>query len=224
MLERRAAPLREQAVQVMRQAIVRGEFAPGARMKEKDLEDYLGVSRTVVRETLRQLESERLIELRPGSGPVVTRLSREEARQLYEVRAALEATAARLAAMNGTPEQKRALRAAFESIKDSGAGDIHDLVDDKNTFYRAMIEASGNSIIGEQLSGVQARISQLRTVTLAEAGREQAMRQELDRVVTAIEQGDQSAAYEFSLVHVMVASEIAMRHLELKAETAEEIA
>lgn len=224
MLERRAAPLREQAVQVMRQAIVRGEFAPGSRMKEKDLEDYLGVSRTVVRETLRQLESERLIELRPGSGPVVTRLTREEARQLYEVRAALEATAARLAAMNGTPEQKRALRAAFESIKDSGTGDIHDLVDDKNTFYRAMIEASGNSIIGEQLSGVQARISQLRTVTLAEAGREQAMRQELDRVVTAIEQGDQSAAYEFSLVHVMVASEIAMRHLELKAETAEEIA
>ena len=208
----------------MRQAIVRGEFAPGSRMKEKDLEDYLGVSRTVVRETLRQLESERLIELRPGSGPVVTRLTREEARQLYEVRAALEATAARLAAMNGTPEQKRALRAAFENIKDSGTGDIHDLVDDKNTFYRAMIEASGNSIIGEQLSGVQARISQLRTVTLAEAGREQAMRQELDRVVTAIEQGDQSAAYEFSLVHVMVASEIAMRHLELKAETAEEIA
>ena len=193
-------------------------------MKEKDLEDYLGVSRTVVRETLRQLESERLIELRPGSGPVVTRLSREEARQLYEVRAALEATAARLAAMNGTAEQKRAVRAALESIKDSSRGDIHDLVEEKNRFYRALIEASGNSIIGEQLQGVQARISQLRTVTLAEPGREKAMREELDRVVTAIEQGNQSAAYEFSLVHVMVASEIALRHLELNAQEEAEIA
>lgn len=213
MLERRAAPLREQAVEVMRTAIVRGEFGPGSRMKEKDLEGYLGVSRTVVRETLRQLESERLIVLQPGSGPIVARLTREEARQLYEVRGALEATAARLAAKNASGEQKRALRAVWERIDDTAVLDIQELVAIKNDFYATLISASGNDIIGEQLAGVQARISQLRAVTLSAAGRTAATKDELDRVVTAIENGDELAAYEFAHVHVMVAADIALTHL-----------
>lgn len=218
MLERRAAPLREQAVEVMRTAIVRGEFSPGTRMKEKDLEDYLGVSRTVVRETLRQLETERLIVLQPGSGPVVARLTHEEARQLYEVRGALEATAARLAAKNATPEQKRMLRAVFDRIGEQSPDSIQDLVDVKNEFYISLIEASGNKIIGEQLAGVQARISQLRAVTMSAPDRLKALREELDRVVAAIEKGDELAAYEFALVHVMVASEIALAYLKAEED------
>ena len=80
-LERRAAPLREQAVEVLRALIVGGELAPGARITEKSLEQRLGVSRTVVREALRQLESERLVRIQPGSGPVVAKLTPDEARQ-----------------------------------------------------------------------------------------------------------------------------------------------
>ncbi len=214
MLERRAAPLREQAVDALRAAIVRGEMPPGSRITEKSVEQRLGVSRTVVREALRQLESERLIRIQPGAGPVVAELSPDEARQLYEVRAALEATAARLAARHCDDEHVRALQAAFALIDDEAPASLEDLLAVKNTFYDALIAASRNRIIGEQLANVQARISQLRAVTLSAPDRHQAMRAELGAVVDAIVRGDEDAAYELSVAHVMAASAIALDHLQ----------
>ncbi|WP_031223343.1 GntR family transcriptional regulator [Agrococcus pavilionensis] len=218
MLERKAAPLREQAVEVLRASIVRGELVPGARITEKAIEQRLGVSRTVVREALRQLESERLIRIQPGVGPVVAELTLDEARQLYEVRAALEATAARLAARNADDAQIAALRAAFDSIPEQRPDEIDALLAIKNGFYVALIAASGNHIIGEQLANVQARISQLRAVTLGAPDRQAAMRAELGAVVDAIARRDEDAAYRLSVAHVMAASSIALDHLSTRAK------
>lgn len=220
MLERRAAPLRERAVEDLRAAIVRGELAPGSRITEKSVEQRLGVSRTVVREALRQLESERLVRIQPGVGPVVSELSTDEARQLYEVRAALEAAAARLAAGYADDEHTRALRAAFERIPDEAPSSLDELLALKSGFYTALIAASRNPIIGEQLANVQARISQLRAVTLSAPGRQQAMRSELGAVVEAIARRDADAAFELSMAHVMTASAIALEHLDVAAEDA----
>lgn len=218
MLERRAAPLREQAVEEIRTAIMRGELAPGSRITEKAVEQRLGVSRTVVREALRQLESERLIRMEPGSGPVVTQLTRDEARQLYEVRAALEATAARLAARHGDEASIRALETAFSQIGEEPPASLEAMLAVKNDFYAALIAASRNHIIGEQLANVQARISQLRAVTLSSPNRHAQMRAELGAVVAAIARGDADAAYDLSVVHVMAASAIALEHLSDRAE------
>ena len=214
MLERRAAPLREQAVEEIRASIVRGELAPGSRITEKAIEQRLGVSRTVVREALRQLESERLIRIQPGAGPVVTELTPDEARQLYEVRAALEATAARLAARHGDAEHIRVLQATYALLGEEPPATLEALLAIKNDFYRALIEASRNHIIGEQLANVQARISQLRAVTLSAPNRHAAMRAELGAVVDAIARGDGDAAYDLSVAHVMAASAIALEHLD----------
>lgn len=217
MLERRAAPLREQAVEALRASIVRGEMAPGSRITEKSIEQRLGVSRTVVREALRQLESERLIRILPGVGPVVSELTADEARQLYEVRAALEATAARIAARHGDPDRIQELRVAFERIPERAPSSLDELLAIKSTFYAALIAASRNEIIGEQLANVQARISQLRAVTLSSPDRQQAMRAELGAVVDAIARGDADAAYDASVAHVMAASAIALDHLAARA-------
>jgi DNA-binding GntR family transcriptional regulator len=217
-LERRAAPLREQAVEALRALIVGGELSPGSRITEKSLEQRLGVSRTVVREALRQLESERLVRIQPGAGPVVTELTPDEARQLYEVRAALEATAARLAARHADEAHIRALREAFERISDRPPASLIEQLQIKNGFYEALIAASRNRIIGEQLANVQARISQLRAVTLSAPGRQPAMRAELGAVVDAIARGDADAAFELSVAHVMAASAIALDHLNHREE------
>ena len=214
MLQRQAAPLREQAVIELRGQIVRGVLAPGMRLKEKDLGDLLGVSRTVVREALRQLESERLVRLQPGSGPVVAELTRDEARQLYEVRAALEGAAARLAARNATDEQIGSLRSALQAVATTESTDLVPMLELKNLFYDALIAASGNAIIGEQLDGVQARISQLRAVTLSHPNREDTMIHELTAVIDAIASHDADEAYRLSVAHVMAASAIALDHLQ----------
>jgi len=218
MLERRAAPLREQAVEEIRASIVRGELPPGSRITEKSIEVRLGVSRTVVREALRQLESERLIRIHPGVGPMVTELTADEARQLYEVRAALEAAAARLAARNADEADIRALREAFDRIPEQAPRSLDELLTIKGAFYAALIAASRNPIIGEQLANVQARISQLRAVTLSAPDRQPAMRAELSAVVDAIARGDADAAYELSVAHVMAASAIALDHLDTRTK------
>lgn len=217
MLQRQAAPLREQAVKVLRDRIVRGELRAGERLKERILVEDLQVSRTVVREALRQLESERLIRIEPQVGPLVAELSADQARQLYEVRAALEATAARLAASNRTDAELRELQARLEEIE-TRLTPLDELLTAKRSFYAALIRASHNEIIGEQLDGVQARISQLRRVTLARADRGASMITELGAVVDAIAAQDGERAFAASVEHVMAASVIAIEYLAKTVE------
>ncbi|SEB61448.1 DNA-binding transcriptional regulator, GntR family [Paramicrobacterium humi] len=217
MLQRQAAPLREQAVEELRRRIVDGTFRPGERVKERVLVELLEVSRTVVREALRQLESERLIRIEPQVGPIVAELTADQARQLYEVRAALEATAARLAASNRSDAEMQVLRDSLSALS-APLSPVTDLLEAKRIFYDALIDASHNTIIGEQLDAVQARVSQLRLVTLTTPGRGPKMLAELREVVNAIEDRDADRAYSASLLHVQAAAAIALEHLNSLTE------
>ena len=99
-IQRFAAPLRLQVLDGLRRAIIDGRLAPGARLTERELTEMMGVSRTVIREALRQLETEGLIANVPNKGPVVRALSLAEARDLYMIRAVLEGLGARLFVTN----------------------------------------------------------------------------------------------------------------------------
>src|SRR6202012_4843761 len=90
----RPETLRHQVENVLRQAIMSGRFAPGARLIERELCETLGVSRTSVREALRKLEAEKLVRSVPHKGPVVAVMSKPEASELYALRALLEGFAA----------------------------------------------------------------------------------------------------------------------------------
>src|ERR1700730_10311746 len=89
-VERVAAPLRDQVLDGLRQAIVEQRLPPGQRLIERELVEQIGVSRTTIREVLRQLTAEGLVTTIPQKGAVVAAPSPEEAADLYEVRAALE--------------------------------------------------------------------------------------------------------------------------------------
>ncbi|UOQ55877.1 GntR family transcriptional regulator [Leucobacter allii] len=204
--------MREQAVQELRARIVRGDYAAGERVKERELGEELQVSRTVVREALRQLESERLIRIEPQVGPMVAELTDDQARQLYEVRAALEATAARLAATQASDAEISAIYVALGHVS-ANLEPVDRLLEAKHRFYEALIAASHNAIIGEQLDNVQSRISQLRRVTLSTPNRGPQMLAELRAVVEAIADRDPVRAYDASVAHVVAASRIALGHL-----------
>src|SRR5262245_64954406 len=85
-----------QAVLKLRAAILNGVFKPGERLLEQNLCEWMGVSRTSVREALRRLEAERLITITPNRGPSVTEIAWDEAKAIYEVRALMEGEAAAL--------------------------------------------------------------------------------------------------------------------------------
>ncbi len=112
-----AAPLRQQVLDELRRAIIDGEIAPGSRLVERDLCARMGVSRTVVREVLRQLESEGLVGMIPHRGPVVRALSLDEARELYAIRAVLEGLAARIFATDASAAQVDRLLRTVEASR-----------------------------------------------------------------------------------------------------------
>src|SRR5687768_10346139 len=89
-------PTRDLVLRKLRDAILSGLFQPGQRLLERELVEQMGVSRTPIREALRKLELEGLVTTVPYKGPIVTLPTLEDARQLYEVRAALEGEAVAL--------------------------------------------------------------------------------------------------------------------------------
>ena len=97
----------------MRDAIMAGHFAPGERLVERPLCEQLGVSRTVVRETIRYLEAEGLVETIPHKGPIVASLNWSQAKQIYDIRRQLESGAVEAAAKATSPAFDAALRAAI---------------------------------------------------------------------------------------------------------------
>ena len=118
--------VRAMAEDKMRSAIVLGELLPGQRLTERELCALTGAGRTTVREAIRQLESEGLITTISHRGPIVSVLTEEEARDIYELRAMLEGQAGRLFVERATDEQVAAL---YETIEAIGRGhDEKDMV------------------------------------------------------------------------------------------------
>ncbi len=199
-----AAPLREQVLQVLRDAIVDLRFAPGHRLIERELVEQIGVSRTTIREVLRQLDAEGLVTTIPQKGVVVAAPTREEAAELYEVRAALEALAVRRFVRHASDSQVAALRAAFLEIAEvtTDDGDIRAMLRAKGRFYDVLLKGSGSRSIHTILAGLQARISALRGTSLSQPGRAGRSVAEIRRLVEAIEARDEDGAVRACTEHL----------------------
>ena len=147
-VERPAKTLRELALDKVREAIVNGYFRPGDRLVERDLCAQLGVSRTVVREVLRHLESEGLVANLPNKGPIVALLDIEEAKQIYEIRGALEGMAARLCAERGSPEIVAALEESLTAIRNSYRDqDMAAVLAHTSSFYQTLFTRVDRHVI-----------------------------------------------------------------------------
>lgn len=212
-MERTGAPLREQVLADLREALVEGTYPPGVRLKERELCEAFGVSRTVVREVLRQLETEQLVRIEPQVGPIVVTLSNQDIRDLYEVRAVLEGTAGKLAARHGADEDLSSLAQIYDEIAMADGLPMNELIALKNRFYARLVDVSGNRVIGQMLDNVQARISQLRRVTLGSPDRHSAMVSELGQVMKSILARDPDGAYAACVTHVKSAEAIALQSL-----------
>ena len=209
-----AAPIRSQVVETLRGAITSGRFSPGQRLVEKDLCDLLGVSRPSVREALRELESEGLITTIPNRGPLVTRLTTRDAAGIYEVRGVLEALAAKLCAERASAAQIEALSASVDRVEAaSRTGNVEEVLVAKKAFYDLLLEGADNVIIPSMLRTMNARITQLRRVSLSSTTRLPETIVEIRAVVAAIAARDPEAAFAASLHHIEEARKVATAKL-----------
>jgi len=211
LVERVAAPLRQQATESIRNAIAVGMFKPGQRLLERELCELTGVSRTLVRESLRQLEAEGLIAVSANRGPVVVRLTRKQAADIYEVRALLEGLAAETVAKNATEADLSALDGAFGDLsRDIGINDPLRRLLAKNRFYDCLIGCAGNEALGSTLRMLNSRVTLLRSASLEQPGRAARSILEIEMMIEAIRRRDPSAARAAATLHVRSAAAIAL--------------
>jgi DNA-binding GntR family transcriptional regulator len=212
-IQRFAAPLRQRVVEEIRLAIVSGRFASGSRLVERLLCEQMQVSRTVVREALRQLESEKLIEMVPNVGSIVRSLTLREARSLYEVRASLESLAARDCAERASDDVIEQLAGVLESITAADPAGLDEMLALKDAFTSVIVSGSANEVAGVMLTSIHARVSRLRAITLGSPGRMTTTIAELSKIYEAIARHDGEAAGEASRAHIENAAAIALGFL-----------
>lgn len=207
--------LRQQVVELLRAAILEYRFKPGTRLIERELCELTGVSRTSIREALRHLESEGLVVNLPNRGPQVATISLEEARELYEVRGALEGLAGRLFATRRDPEQLARLEQALAGLEAAfEQRDRHAIETATTAFYAVLLQGCGNTIVGALSRSLHARAVLLRATSMASPGRSPGSFGEMQRIVAAIRAGDADAADAACRDHVARAREAALAMLQ----------
>lgn len=198
----RHEPLYRQAYEVLRRAILTGDLVPGERLAETDLAQRLGISRTPLREALRQLEAEGLLMPAAG-GLAVARVDLPVVDQMYECRIALEKLAAAGAARRASPqdltEMENALAAAREAM---ASGDKPRLLQDNVAFHRAVATASGNPWIRRLLEHLWSQMVLFRAQVLSDPADEAEVLQEHEAVLARIAAGDPDGAATAMALHL----------------------
>jgi len=211
-----AAPLREQVIGMMRAAILDFQLRPGQRLIERELIERFGVSRTTIREALRDLASEGLVTVVPQKGAIVAAPSAEEAADLYDVRAHLESLAVERFVDRATPEQVAELRVAVDelsAISEASPEDTQGMLRAKDDFYATLIEGAGSAVLRQVLGSLQARVQVLRATSLNSSGRPAESARELRAIMDAIEQSDADVAARLCTQHIQNAAETALHAL-----------
>lgn len=191
----------ETAYDRLLQSIREGVFAPGDRLREEDVADRLSLSRTPVREALRRLEADGIIEHRPRQGAVVRQLSHTEVVELYEMRVVLERTAAEMAAKHGTAPEFDALDdlnqlIAYERGNPARAAAIN------QEFHQGLYLAGRNRFLLEAARALNNSLLLLGPTTFTDEARVDVVTAQHAAIVDALRNGDVEGAGAAAEVHL----------------------
>ncbi len=209
-----AAPIRQQTLSKLRQAILEGRFQPNERLYEQKLCELIGVSRTSIRESLRQLETEGLIRIVPNKGPVVAQLTPQDAVDIYQVREHLEGLAASLFAQRADAATVEALEDSVNKLEESlQRNDAREYLKTKHEFYSVLLKGCGNEVVCGLLNSLLARITILRATSLSHPNRPRQSLGEIKEIVAAIKKRDSEGAFRASREHIRNAAVLALQKL-----------
>lgn len=196
-------PLREIVFEVLREAIIDGKLKPGERLMEIQLAEELGVSRTPVREAIRKLELEGFLVIVPRKGAYVAGISLKDITDVFEVRAALEALAAGLAAERVTEEGLDELERSLVQISElSDSNDLGSVVERDTSFHEVIYKASRNKCLVQIVSNLKDKIQRFRAASLARPGRTKLAIHEHREIVEAIADRNVELAQTLAREHI----------------------
>jgi DNA-binding GntR family transcriptional regulator len=210
--QRRGESLGDFAYRTMREAIRSGKFRSGEHLREADVAEWLNISRTPVREAFHRIISEGLLTNGPWNGVMMAELDAQQLVQLYAVRAALEGTAAALAAQNATkPEVQRLFQIAASEAR--AKKDPAKLVILNSELHRTLYAAAHNPYLLQSITTVVDALGLLRHSTFVLPGSIELAHREHLQIITAVRERNSAEAERLAREHVNHA--LAMR-LELQ--------
>lgn len=205
--------LREIVQKRLQEAILSGHFAPGDRLVERPLCDQLGVSRTVIRETIRYLEAEGLVQSIPNKGPIVATLNWEQAQQIYDIRKQLEGSAAAACALTHNDTFRTKINHALKMIETTKSDTEWAAIMDATThFYELIFLEAGHEIAWDIVKRLNGRISRLRALTISARNRDGSGLNRIKAIHDQILTKNPAEARLAVEIHIAEASETAERH------------
>lgn len=202
-VEHQSAPLRNKIIAALRSAIETGVLQPGARLVERDLCEQLSVSRTSLREALRELEAEGVLLQSGARGLSVGVLDKDEAANAYRIRAVLEALVVEQFIEHADERDVRALVKDAEALKAAyKSGDVGRILVAKRQFYERICSGAENALAFDIIDRLVLRTSSLRSRSLGRKARQAQSIEEIDAIVDAARARDVARARTAAAVHV----------------------
>lgn len=214
-------PLREVVFETLREAIIKGDLSPGERLMEIQVAEELGVSRTPVREAIRKLELEGLVIMVPRKGAYVADISMRDLSDVFEVRCALEALAAELAADRATDEEIEELERMLVKISEALENNrIQETVELDTQFHEMLYAASRNERLRGILSQLREQIHRFRLQSWTRPGRARVALEEHRAIVEAVAERNPQLAKKRAMAHIRSAESVFIGNYISDAEQA----
>lgn len=197
-------------------AIETGVLRPGDRLRETELATRFGVSRTPIREAIRRLESDGIVEHAPRVGAVLRKLGQQEIVELYEMRIVLETTAAGMAAKHAATAELRTLRALNKDMLDA-ADDPFAVASMNRKFHGCIMNAARNRFLSHSYSALSHALILLGKTTLETRERVEDVAKQHDQIIDALSKGDAQMAEQAMRSHMSASLDHRLQALQLDA-------
>lgn len=195
--------LHEQVAGRLRQMLVEGEISPGAKLNERELCEQLGISRTPLREAIKMLAAEGLVELLPNRGSVAVQLDEDDVRHTFEVMAGLEALSGQLAATRVSEQEVAEIEALqFEMMAAYTRRDLSAYYRLNAAIHRAINAAAGNPVLTATYNQVNARLQALRFRSNQDGEKWQRAVREHEAMVAALKARDGATLSRVLMQHL----------------------
>ncbi len=187
--------LREKILESIRDAIISGAITSGSRVSEPDLAERFGISRTPIREALRQLESEGYLTVIPRKGAVVSAFTQKDVEEFYAIKSILEGYAAKLACCRLSEKEIDRLQTINKRLSElCEQSDIKQFFKVHNDFHDLFIKAADNEKLREMINLLVTRFQRLRLMSISQPGRMAVSVTEHEKIITAFRERNCEAA------------------------------
>lgn len=196
--------LHEQVAARLRTMLVEGRIAPGAKLNERELTEQLRVSRTPLREAIKLLAAEGLVDLLPNRGAVAVRLTEGDVLDTFEVLASLEGLSGELAAQRVTDAERAELRALhYEMLACFARRDLSGYYRLNAQIHTAINQAARNPVLAQTYRGINSRVQSLRFRTNQDEAKWKRAVKEHEQMLEALDGRDASGLRTLLVAHLM---------------------